>query len=41
MMDLGLEAVLASGRAEEGWQDRTAGEGEGTTAGALGAMLRN
>lgn len=40
-MDLGLVAVVASGRAEGGWQDRTAGEGEGTTAGALGAMLRN
>jgi len=40
-MDLGLVAVAASGRAEVGWQDRTAGEGEGATAGALGAMLLN
>lgn len=40
-MDFGLEAVEASGRAEGGLQDRTAGDGEGTTAGALGAMLRN
>lgn len=40
-MDLGVEAVVASGRAVGDWQDRTAGEGEGTTAGALGAMLRN
>lgn len=39
MMDFGLVAVVASGREEGGWQDRTAGEGEGTTAGALGAML--
>lgn len=38
-MDLGLTAVDASGRAEGGWQDRTADDG--TTAGALGAMLRN
>lgn len=38
-MDLGLTAVDASGRAEEGWQDRTADDG--TTTGALGAMLRN
>lgn len=38
-MDLGLTAVDASGRAEGGWQDKTADDG--TTAGALGAMLRN
>ena len=40
-MDLELVTVVASGVAEEVWQDRTAGQGEGTMAGALGAMLRN
>lgn len=40
-MDLGLEAVEASGRADDDWQVRVAGEGVGTIAGAFGAMLRN
>lgn len=38
---MGVEAVVASGRAALDWQDRAAGEREGTTAGALGAILRN